>query len=283
MKTQSIDTSPDAECVLIGMIRQAPLSQRFSFVDAWSRSILSAGRLDAQSLCPQASEHEICFLHAQRYLDKASVDQLREASAARSVFPQTPPPALLSVLLPLVEALQDLGIAYALTGSLASSLYGMQRATVQLALLAALSPQHETSFYQRLGPAFVLRSSELQTALATGKSFSVVHLRSLLQLTVRLPNARLGEPEMLGRARSLVLAEESPPLQVLSAEDVVLLHVEQFRQSGGRADDLWYDVLGILKVQGTELDLVMLEQRAADLDLASLMHQAFVDAGLLDQ
>ncbi len=34
MKTQSPDTSLDAELVLIGMIRKAPMSRRFAFVQA---------------------------------------------------------------------------------------------------------------------------------------------------------------------------------------------------------------------------------------------------------
>ncbi len=44
MKTQSPDTSLDAELVLIGMIRKAPMTRRFAFVQSWTASMLEAGR-----------------------------------------------------------------------------------------------------------------------------------------------------------------------------------------------------------------------------------------------
>ena len=43
MRTQSIDTSPDAERVLIEMIRKAPITKRFAFVQAWTASMVEAG------------------------------------------------------------------------------------------------------------------------------------------------------------------------------------------------------------------------------------------------
>jgi hypothetical protein len=59
-----------------------------------------------------------------------------------------------------------------------------------------------------------------------------------------------------------------------------VLQLEQFKSSGGRADDVWYDLLGLLKVQGSTINLVALERLALLLNVTTLLAQALVDAGL---
>src|SRR2546423_12135790 len=70
MKTQSPDTSLDAELVLIGMIRKAPMSRRFAFVQAWTASMLEAGSQYVRQLHPQASDEEVRFLFIERQYGK---------------------------------------------------------------------------------------------------------------------------------------------------------------------------------------------------------------------
>src|SRR5260370_35895111 len=77
MKTQSPDTSLDAELVLIGMIRKAPMSKRFAFVQAWTASMLEAGSQYVRQLHPQASDEEGRFLFIKRQYGKDLADELR--------------------------------------------------------------------------------------------------------------------------------------------------------------------------------------------------------------
>ncbi len=61
MKTQSPDTSLEAEQILIGMVRKAPVSKRFAFVQSWAASLLEAGSQYMQQLYPQAGDEEAGF------------------------------------------------------------------------------------------------------------------------------------------------------------------------------------------------------------------------------
>ncbi len=50
---------------------------------------------------------------------------------------------------------------------------------------------------------------------------------------------------------------------------------------GGEVSDRqWNDILGVLKVQGTALDLAYLQRWATNLKVADLLDRALVDAGL---
>jgi len=279
MKTQSIDTSPDAERVLIDMIRRASFTRRFSFVQSWSHAMIEGGRINVQQLYPQADEQEALLLYFERHYGKNLIDELRAALQERDVHPSGIPD-FLATLAPLFEALDSLGVPCALGGSLASSLYGMQRATLQLDVVAALGPRQSIPLRQQLVSKYFFRQHEVQAALQQGTFFTLIHLESLLKVVVSLPGARAFDQEMLGRAHPLVLAEGSHPVRVLSPEDVAVLLLEQFKSSGERADDVWYGLLGLLKVQGSTVHLAALERLVAQLDVPLLLARALVDAGL---
>ncbi|MBA2392179.1 MAG: hypothetical protein H0V70_05480 [Ktedonobacteraceae bacterium] len=282
MKTQSIDTSPDAERVLIDRIRAAPFSRRFSFVQSWSHSMIEAGRINVQQLYPQATEQEVLLLYAERHYGKDMVDELSVLLQEREVYP-TGTPDFLATLTPLFEVLNDLRVPYALCGSLASSLYGMQRATLHLDVVAALELRHSLSLREQLVSKYFFQQNEAQTALQQGTSFTLIHLMSLLKVVVSPLKARAVDKEMLGRARPLVLIEGSRPVKVLSPEDIAVLLLVQFKSSYERADDVWYDLLGLLKVQGPTIHLATLERLATLLDVVPLLERSLVDAGLKEE
>lgn len=61
---------------------------------------------------------------------------------------------------------------------------------------------------------------------------------------------------------------------MLSAEDVVLAKLEWFRMGGDVSERQWRDILGVLKVQQSTLDVDYLERWAQELGVADLMQRA---------
>lgn len=281
MKTQSPDTSLDAELVLIGMIRKAPMSRRFAFVQAWTASMLEAGSQYVRQLHPQASDEEARLLFIERQYGKDLADELRWSLHAYHMQ-VTAAADYQRAIRPLAKLCEELDIPYALSGSLASSLYGLQRATLHIDFVADLRRKHLPSFCARLSGLYLLHQEELETAIRQKTCFTLVHLESLLKVTVTLPGMLATGRQVFHQAREIALVEGDPSVSVLSPEQLILLLLEAFKRSNERADDLWYDLLGIMKVQGTDLDLPFLIQQAAFLGVAELFTRALVDAGLRD-
>jgi hypothetical protein len=281
MKTQSPDTSLDAELVLIGMIRKAPMSRRFAFVQAWTASMLEAGSQYVRQLHPQASDEEARLLFIERQYGKDLADELRWSLHAYHMQ-VTAAADYRRAIRPLAKLCEELDIPYALSGSLASSLYGLQRATLHIDFVADLRRKHLPSFCARLSGLYLLHQEELETAIRQKTCLTLVHLESLLKVTVTLPGMLATGRQVFHQARKIALVEGDPSVSVLSPEQLILLLLEAFKRSNERADDLWYDLLGIMKVQGTDLDLPFLIQQAAFLGVAELFTRALVDAGLRD-
>lgn len=60
-------------------------------------------------------------------------------------------PEILAALAPIVEALEELGVAYHIGGSVASSVYGIPRLTIDADLVADLRSEHVRPLVNKFG------------------------------------------------------------------------------------------------------------------------------------
>jgi len=127
MRTQSPDSSPEAERALIERIRRAPLSRRFRLVQSLSQRMLS-GRAPEQDSQTEAI-HTITSGYGQRIGQR-----VRAALAARPQW-QEQPVDLTATLLPVMQALHEGGISSYIGGSIASSIHGMHQSASDIDLV----------------------------------------------------------------------------------------------------------------------------------------------------
>jgi hypothetical protein len=111
-------------------------------------------------------------------------------------------------------------------------------------------------------------------------AFSMIHLDTLLKVDVIIPRLRPFTEEVRSRVQWHILDHSYAPFPLVSPEDIVLVKLEHHGKAGMFPDDQWNDVLGVLKVQGSSLDLAYLDKWVGCLDVADLLKQACLDAGL---
>jgi hypothetical protein len=281
MRTQSPDTSSEAERQLIERIRQAPVSRRFRLVQSLSQRMLTHPDAESETLTQT--------IRAIRVGYGLRISQ--RVHAALTVWPdwQEQPVDLSATLFPVMHALAAVGISYYLGGSIASSIHGMQQSASDIDLV--LPPQgHETL---PVGPAlaslqddYLVEPEVVAQGLREGTFCSLIHGGTLMKIDLIVPHTPgLGEA-MQTNVVPLLIDERYPPFPLASALEMIVWKLarcanELASSSDGIINDAeWNDVLGMLKVQGTTLDLAQLTFWTQMLHAGHLLPLARDDAGL---
>jgi hypothetical protein len=181
----------------------------------------------------------------------------------------------IAVTLRVTNALECLGIRYAIGGSLASAVHGVVRATMDADLVADLRMEHVEPLVRNLGDAFYADAEVMRDAVRREASFNLVHLETMFKVDVFVAKSRPFDRSQLSRRELHILEEESKAgAYVVTAEDIILSKLEWYRMGNCASDRQWRDVLGVLRIQGDRLDLDYLRRMAATLDLTDLLSRA---------
>ena len=84
----------------------------------------------------------------------------------------------------ILEVLDSFEIPYQVVGSLASSMYGIPRATMDVDLVVNLRPDQIEEFAARLKLDFYADPEMIKEALARGRSFNLIHYASVFKFDI---------------------------------------------------------------------------------------------------
>ncbi len=191
-------------------------------------------------------------------------------------------PPILQALDPVVQSFEALDIRYHIGGSVASSAYGIARATLDVDLVADLKEHQVRPFILRLQDTYYVDEDLVRNAVVRRSSFNLIHLETMLKVDVFVLKSRPYDQAAIARARveSLVEGESARKYRVASPEDVILNKLDWYLQGGCVSDQQWKDIQGIFKVQRSSLDQDYLNHWGPILGLSDLLHRALRDAGM---
>lgn len=187
-------------------------------------------------------------------------------------------PDITAAITPIIAAFEQLGIAYYIGGSVASTIYGIPRTTLDADIIAEIRSEHAHPLVLQLQDQYYIDEDAVKDAIRHRFSFNAIHLATMLKIDVYLPKVRPFDQEIRHRARQKLLDEHT--FYFASPEDTILTKLEWYRMGGEVSERQWNDLLGVLKLQGTSLDFAYLQRWAISLNVADLLARAYEDAGL---
>ncbi len=185
----------------------------------------------------------------------------------------TQPSDIVLALTPVVEAFVALHIPYYIGGSVASSAYGIARATMDVDLVAAIQPQHVGAFVAQLESDYYIDAEMILDAIGQFASFNLIHLGTMLKVDVFVLKNDPYHALTLQRRRKDTLGDDTGEFYFVSPEDIILSKLDWYRMGGEVSERQWRDVLGVLKVQRQALDIAYLKAWATQLRLIDLLRQ----------
>jgi len=188
---------------------------------------------------------------------------------------------LLTALVPVAQALERLNVPFYIGGSVASSVHGAARSTLDVDIVADLLPPHAAQLVAALGDEYYADEQSIADAIARRSSFNLIHNATSFKVDVFVATRDPFQRSSLSRRVTDTLASSgSPEFPFASMEDTVLAKLDWYRKGGGVSERQWTDVQGVLQTQRARLDLVYLRRWATELHVADLLERALAEAGL---
>jgi hypothetical protein len=277
------DTTVEAEAVLVALLRSATPAAKLRMVaqlNAGQALLIQAG---LRRGLPEAGAQELRRRLAGRLLGEAVAVRAygTQPLSTDPLSATTVPPmdeTAIDVTLKVTAALEALGVAYVLVGSLASAVYGAARSTLGSDLVATLRPEQVDEFAGALRAEFYVSVPAIEEAIQRHGSFNLIHLKTIFKVDVFIARPGPFDARQLDRGRPLIVTEDPPRVaMVASPEDTILAKLAWYRAGGETSERQWRDVQAIVATQGSTLDVAYLRQTAPELAVADLLDQALAE------
>lgn len=267
------DTSAETEQVLIDVYRRMPVGRKWLILGQLFQEAKTLHAAGVKFHNPNATLEEIHSKWLELHFGSGVLQRTRRPAV-------NGPMENLRVFREVVAIFSSLNIPYALGGSMASSVFGIDRYTRDADITVEPFPGKEPQFVGSFGNDYYLSEQAVEEANRHRTTFNIIHTSSGFKVDVFVCKNQEFEESAMARRLSLELPDlPGQPLFFHTPEDVTLFKLRCFRIGNETSEQQWSDVLGILKVQGKRLDFDYLERWATELGVIDLLVQARQQSG----
>lgn len=180
-----------------------------------------------------------------------------------------------AVALYVADALESCGVRYVVGGSLASSVSGEPRSTLDVDLVVEISEADVPRVVEALAAEFEVDRDAVMRAVRSRSSVNIFHRSTTIKVDLFVAGGTPLDTEQMERRQRIQIGD-SPVrhLYVYTPEDILLQKLRWFRLGNEVSDRQWRDIVGILLVQGDALDGEYLQRSAATLGVVDLFTRA---------
>lgn len=176
----------------------------------------------------------------------------------------------------VLGALDQMEIPYLIGGSVASSIHGVSRPTMDVDLVAQLRLDQVDEFAQILAPEFYADAQMMREAITRGRAFNLIHYATSFKIDIFPLRGDEYSQASFARRRfehSRSFGPDEIECAVATPEDTILRKLEWYRAGGETSERQWSDLRGVVEVSGEKLDLEYLRKWAKHLRVDDLLER----------
>ena len=175
----------------------------------------------------------------------------------------------------LLEVLDQLEIRYLLGGSIASSMHGISRPTMDADIVVDLRPGDIGELVSSLGQEFYADADGIRDALRSGRAVNIIHYESTYKFDLFPLKGDAFSRAEFARRRYAETRSFGEPIEwaVATAEDSTLRKLLWYRSGGEISERQWSDARSIVRLHGEALDREYLLKWASELGVKDLLER----------
>ena len=263
------DTSLAAEARQIAFFQQRLPHERLAITFDLTAFAVASSRAAIRRAHPHLNALEQARLFASLCFGPEYAARVQQPPTIEGIM------SIPAALLPIARVFHQLGIAYYVGGSIASTAYSLPRSTYDIDLAAAIQPRHVAPFVAALEADYYIDRSSILDAIARAEaSFNITHHATGINIDIFVTADRPFDRSRYSRVQDHVFPGASEPIKLASPEDMVLNKLLWYWQDEIVSEKQWRDAQAIIRVQGNALDQHYLREWAANLNISSLLDTA---------
>lgn len=274
-RPQASDNSIEADIYLFDKLRQLSLKQRLEQAATLDRTVKKLSLIGIKLRLKKAAIAEIREHFCRAVLAEKFYSDFQPIGTDEMMWIQDS----IALAQQLHALLESINIPYYVGGGVASSIHGEARSTRDLDLAIQIPRQEidllvttleNAGFYCPAGAVEELKQSRTQL-------LNITHTETIANADIYIADNTPFALSQMSR-RQLIEVEGTANFWVASPEDTIVQKL--FWAKNSRSEKQWRDVLGILKLQGANLDRDYLQEWAHRLEVLDALTQAMTEAGI---
>lgn len=179
----------------------------------------------------------------------------------------------IAIAIAVAQVFDALGIVHTIGGSIASSIAGEPRSTIDIDIVVALRESDVPALLSALSADFYVNEEALRRAVRERSTANLIHQATQLKVDIFVAGGTPLDEQQLRRRRAVEITP-GRTLHVHPPEDILLQKLRWYRKGGETSERQWRDILGIIRVQAQNLDRDYLRVNAPVLGVAELLARA---------
>ncbi len=178
----------------------------------------------------------------------------------------------------IATALNEAGIEYAITGSVASGVHGEPTATQDVDIIVRMTEAQARVLARALPSRFYRNEDSLAQASRTGGLANVVDLDTAFKVDLSVVPLTPFHRSVFERRQGILFEAGGERIDVVSPEDIMLMKLLWRKDT--QSTKQWHNALGVARAKGARMDWKYLFEQARALDIEEDLIRLRDEAGI---
>ncbi|MHC4441414.1 MAG: hypothetical protein ACYTF1_15305 [Planctomycetota bacterium] len=185
---------------------------------------------------------------------------------------------MIDLITQITASLEEEGITYAVTGSVASSIHGEPVTSIDIDIVTNMKLKQATRLADKLAPRMYADANMLRQAVVEHGMVNLYDTVTGFKIDISVLEDTKYHKVLMKRRIRIAHPRENVSFWVVSPEDVILMKLV-WRQNS-QSQKQWDNALGVARVQGNQLDWKYLHSWAARLGITDDLNRLAGEAGI---